>query len=47
MRVLILNDGSDYENWGIQACIDGIKHILGDCTIDSVKHANLHQKYSF
>jgi polysaccharide pyruvyl transferase WcaK-like protein len=47
MRVLILNDGSDYENWGIQACIDGIKHVHGDCTIDSVKHSNLHQRYSF
>ncbi|MDB4052638.1 polysaccharide pyruvyl transferase family protein [Octadecabacter sp.] len=47
MKILILNDGSEYENWGIQACIDGIKYILGNNTIDSVKHSNLHQKYSF
>ena len=27
-RILILNDGSAYENWGIKACIDGLKNIL-------------------
>ena len=47
MRVLILNDGSEYENWGIQACIDGLKHILGDCSISTIRHSHLHQKYSF
>ena len=47
MKVLILNDGSEYENWGIQACIDGLKHIFGDCSVSTLRHLILHQKYSF
>lgn len=50
-RILVLNDGSNYENWGIKACIDGLKNIL-EHTVDNfefigVPHSYMHQKYSW
>lgn len=48
-KVLILNDGSSYENWGIKACMDGLKNILGDSEfeISSLSHNYMHKKYSY
>ena len=45
MRLLIINDGSDYSNWGIQACIDGLKShfkIIFN-KVDTIKHILIHQ----
>lgn len=48
-RILILNDGSAYENWGIKACIDGLKNILKktcpEYEIDGIPHSYMHKKY--
>tara|TARA_B100001250_G_scaffold389566_1_gene388791 strand:- start:2888 stop:4063 length:1176 start_codon:yes stop_codon:yes gene_type:complete len=45
MKLLIINDGSDYSNWGIQACIDGLrshfKIIFNN--VDTIKHILIHQ----
>ncbi len=50
-KILILNDGSNYENWGIKACIDGLLKILnsGDVNfiIEGLPHSYMHRKYSF
>jgi polysaccharide pyruvyl transferase WcaK-like protein len=50
-KILILNDGSAYENWGIKACIDGLKNILentlSDVELVGVPHSYMHQKYSW
>lgn len=50
-KILILNDGSSYENWGIKACIDGFKNILEkthpEFEIDGVPHSYMHKKYSW
>ena len=44
-KLLIINDGSDYSNWGIQACIDGLKShfkIIFN-KVDTIKHILIHQ----
>lgn len=49
-KVLILNDGSDYQNWGIKACIDGLKIILQripGIETTTLPHAFMIQKYAF
>ena len=50
-KILVLNDGSNYENWGIKACIDGLKNILkkslDDFEIIGVPHSYMHKKYSW
>jgi polysaccharide pyruvyl transferase WcaK-like protein len=50
-KVLILNDGSEYKNWGIKACIDGLKKILrqdfDEKDIYSFNHQYMHRLYSF
>ena len=45
MKLLIINDGSDYSNWGIQACIDGLSsHFIKFFNkVDTVKHILIHQ----
>ena len=45
MKLLIINDGSDYSNWGIQACIDGLRsHFIKFFNkVDTVKHILIHQ----
>ncbi len=45
MKLLIINDGSDYSNWGIQACIDGLNsHFISFFDkISTVKHKQIHQ----
>ena len=45
MKLLIINDGSDYSNWGIQACIDGLSsHFIKFFNkVDTVKHIIIHQ----
>ena len=47
-KILILNDGSNYENWGIKACIDGLLKILnsGDenFIIEGLPHSYMHRK---
>lgn len=51
MKILILNDGSAYENWGIKACIDGLKHILKSAEptaeITTMSHAMMTNKYIY
>jgi hypothetical protein len=44
-KILVLNDGSKYENWGIKACIDGVKNIFGD-DIVGIPHSYMHKKYN-
>lgn len=50
-KILVLNDGSSYENWGIKACIDGLKNILentsNDFKIIGVPHRYMHKKYTW
>jgi polysaccharide pyruvyl transferase WcaK-like protein len=50
-KILILNDGSSYENWGIKACIDGLENILektlGGFEVIGVPHSYMHKKYSW
>ena len=50
-KVLILNDGSKYANWGIKACIDGLYHILDqtgtDLEVSSIDWTFMHKKYAF
>lgn len=50
-KILILNDGSSYENWGIKACIDGLKNILEkihpEFELDGIPHSYMHKKYSW
>jgi len=50
-RILILNDGSKYENWGIKACIDGLKKILNSNELGfeliGLEHEFMHKKYLF
>lgn len=49
-KVLILNDGSQYKNWGIRACIDGLKKIFfqdGSFEVETLSHQFMHKKYSF
>lgn len=49
-KILILNDGSKYENWGMKACIAGLKKILSQ--IDSIELRSLdydfmNRRYAF
>lgn len=44
-KVLILNDGSDYKNWGIIACIDGLKIIFKNFKTDTISHYEMHKRY--
>ncbi len=46
MKLLILNDGRKYENWGIKACFDGLGTIFKDHTIETVEHADLHRLFN-
>lgn len=45
-KVLILNDGSNYENWGIKACIDGVKEIFKSDSVEGIPHSYMHKRYS-
>lgn len=48
-HILVLNDGSRYENWGIKACIDGLLKSLYDsipkCQIEGLPHEYMHKRY--
>lgn len=46
MKILILNDGSGYSNWGIKACIDGLKKLFNDVDVDTISHEILHKKFN-
>lgn len=50
-KVLILNDGTKYENWGIKACIDGLRNILKEGfdeeNVLSLDHQFMHKLYDF
>ncbi|MEJ1338076.1 MAG: polysaccharide pyruvyl transferase family protein [Candidatus Sedimenticola sp. (ex Thyasira tokunagai)] len=49
-KILVLNDGASYENWGIKACIDGLNNIFQntfeDFEIIGRSHSYMHKKYS-
>lgn len=51
MKILILNDGSNYENWGIKACYDGLinifDNIFPEYEVSGIPHSVLHRKYLF
>lgn len=51
MKLLILNDGINYENWGIKACIDGLKSLFNEAIehveIEGLPHSYMHKKYSW
>lgn len=51
MKILILNDGSKYQNWGIKACIDGLREILKDVIddneVDTLSHGFMHKIFFF
>lgn len=51
MKALLLNDGRSYNNWGIQACTDGLLSILKDnnpgLEIIGIPYHVLHQKYNW
>lgn len=49
MKLLIINDGSDYSNWGIQACMDGLSsHFIKFFNkVDTVKHILIHQIFEW
>ena len=51
MKILILNDGSKYENWGIKACIDGLEVMLEtafpDATYERLDHDFMHQRFGW
>ena len=50
-KILILNHGSHCQNWGLQACTDGLLHIIAQENIDAdfmqFDHAYMHRRYSF
>lgn len=50
-KVLILNDGSDYANWGIKACIDGLRAILRsafpEAEFTSFDWNFMHKRFSY
>jgi polysaccharide pyruvyl transferase WcaK-like protein len=50
-RILTLNDGSRCQNWGLQACTDGLLHIIAQENLDAnfmqLDHAYMHRRYSF
>ena len=50
-RIIFINDGAKYSNWGIQACSEGLKKIL-DITLEGadlrpLSHSWLHKKYAW
>ena len=47
MKILILNDGREYENWGIQACMEGLLKIFNGNKIETISFSLLNKKYSF
>ena len=50
-KILILNHGSLCQNWGLQACTEGLLHIIAKENIDvdfiQFDHAYMHRRYSF
>lgn len=50
-KILVLNDGAKYKNWGIKACIDGLYNIIdlkqSDFEIISLPHSFMHKQYSW
>ena len=50
-KILTLNDGSRCQNWGLQACTEGLLHIIARENIDAdfmqFDHAYMHRRYSF
>lgn len=50
-KILVLNDGSLCQNWGLQACTDGLLHIIARENIDAdfmqFDHAYMHRRFSF
>ncbi len=50
-KILILNDGSRCQNWGLQACTEGLLHIIAQENIDvdfmQFDHAYMHRRFSF
>jgi polysaccharide pyruvyl transferase WcaK-like protein len=50
-KILILNEGSRCQNWGLQACTEGLLHIIAHENLDAefmqFDHAYMHRRYSF
>jgi len=50
-KILTLNDGSLCQNWGLQACTEGLLHIIkqenSDVDFMQFDHAYMHRRYSF
>ena len=50
-KILILNEGSRCQNWGLQACTEGLLHIIAQENIGAdfmqFDHAYMHRRYSF
>lgn len=50
-RILILNDGTLCQNWGLQACTEGLFQIIAkdnpDAALTQLDHAHMHRRYSF
>lgn len=50
-KILILNNGSLCQNWGLQACTQGLLEIIAhknpDTDIAQFDHAFMHRRYSF
>jgi len=50
-KILILNEGSCCQNWGLQACTEGLLHIIAQENTDAdfllFDHAFMHRRYSF
>lgn len=49
-KILILNDGRRCQNWGLQACSDGLLHIIAQENTDAdfiqLDHAYMHRRYA-
>jgi polysaccharide pyruvyl transferase WcaK-like protein len=50
-KILTLNDGSLCQNWGLQACTEGLLQIIArenaDAGFTLLDHAYMHRRYSF
>jgi hypothetical protein len=50
-KILTLNDGSLCQNWGLQACTEGLIYIIkqenSDADLIQFDHAYMHRRYSF
>ncbi|MDT8281408.1 MAG: hypothetical protein RQ982_01200, partial [Gammaproteobacteria bacterium] len=50
-KILILNDGIRCQNWGLQACTEGLLQIIarenGDVDLIHLDHAYMHRRFSF